>query len=241
MKKNRSVHALIFTSIVFMLPVITFAAGQELSTGFTDIGRIVNVLTNTVVRALATLFATLAMVAFFYGIVQYIWGVRDGKPEKVKEGNKFMINGLLALFVMFSVWGIITYVQKIFGITGNTIVIPEVIIKGQGAADPGAGAGSPDCFSIASEVQREACFAKKAGGGGTNTIPDYGNTGPANQCEGKKEGTPCSLPGVSVPTYCQVDDGQYNQAGMNCSAGNPCGSGQYPGPNGCQASGGGVD
>lgn len=129
MKKNRSVRAIILTSIVSVLPVSAFAAPTQITDGFKGIKEIVDSFTKNVVTSLTTLFATAALVAFFYGIVQYIWGVRGGDSKKITDGNKFMVWGLVALFVMFSVWGIITFAQGIFGIQDKrTIVIPEIIL-----------------------------------------------------------------------------------------------------------------
>ena len=118
MKKiSNTSKALLFIGLL-SLPALALAAGEtDIKAGFESVGGIVNSFTTNIVRALATLFATSAMVAFFYGIVQYIWGIRDGSPDKVSKGNTFMIWGMVALFVMFSVWGIVTYAQNIFGIS----------------------------------------------------------------------------------------------------------------------------
>ena len=194
MKKNRSVRAVIFTSIVFMFSAVAFAAVSQVTGGFEDIGGIVNSFTKNIVSTLGTLFATAAMVAFFYGIVQYIWGVRDGKPDKVTAGNKFMISGLVALFVMFSVWGIITYTQTIFGIQGrNTIVIPHFDIQA-GTANPGTNPATPPpnnglpvappattqpnrCDGL-SEIQRAACLSAQSSPtcGANETLSSDGKT-----------------------------------------------------------------
>lgn len=131
MKKNRRAYAIILTSSVSAVPVFASAQGvTQVTSAFNGVGTIVNSFTTNIVTSLITLFATAAMAAFFYGIVQYIWGVREAKPDKVTAGNKFMVLGLVALFVMFSVWGIIIFTQNIFGIQGqNTIVIPKVQIQ----------------------------------------------------------------------------------------------------------------
>lgn len=220
MKKNRSVRALIFTSVVSAFSSVAFAIGEsqatQLDNSFKNIGTIIKSLTTNVVSALSTLFATAAMVVFFYGIVQYIWGVRDGKPDKVTTGNKFMIWGLVALFVMFSVWGIILFAQNIFGIQDkNTIVIPRVQIDG-GTTNAGANTnnGSPAGLS----------------GSGSQTPA-------AGECSGKSNGTPCSPVG-SIPRYCQTNT---ETGSFGCYAGTPCPVGQYPGANGCQSPTGGVN
>lgn len=137
-------RALLFITVL-ALPAFAFAAGvSDVTGGFKSIGEVVNSFTSNIVTALSTLFATMAMVAFFWGIVQYIWGIRDGNPEQRKKGNDFMIWGLVALFVMFSVWGIIRYAQGIFKIEGqNTIVIPSIDIQTGGTKTTPSATGLP--------------------------------------------------------------------------------------------------
>jgi hypothetical protein len=223
MKKNRSVQAFTFIGIVSLLPTLAFAAGeQQLVQSFGSVKTIIDSFTSGILSSLGTLFATAALVAFFYGIVQYIWGVRDGKPEKVNAGNKFMLWGLIALFVMFSVWGIIIFFQRIFGISGqSSIVIPKIEIGGSSAL-PTYDTGLPnspnsptgECAGIRSERERDACFAAQASG---------------NECAGRAAGSPCS-PAGGISRYCQVND--ENQQ-FGCFAGDPCPAGQVPGMNGC--------
>lgn len=57
------------------------------------------------------LFA-LATAAFIWGVIEYF--LNPDNEEKKKKGKSFIIGGLLALFVMLSVWGIV-------GILNNTI------------------------------------------------------------------------------------------------------------------------
>ena len=142
MKKIPYLQILLFICIVSFvsIPTLVFAqdGAAQINKGFDTFGGIITRFTQTIVRSLATLFATAAMVAFFYGIVQFIWGSRDGDATKAKNGKNFMLWGLIALFVMFSVWGIINYAQGIFGIAGkNTIVIPQIELgNGKTQADP---------------------------------------------------------------------------------------------------------
>lgn len=148
MKKTPYLHILLFICIVgiISIPTLVFAqdAAAQINKGFGTFGDIITRFTQTIVRSLATLFATAAMVAFFYGIVKYIWGIRDGDSTASTNGKNFMLWGLIALFVMFSVWGIINYAQGIFGIAGkNTIVIPQIEFgSGKKSVNP-SGQGLP--------------------------------------------------------------------------------------------------
>lgn len=57
------------------------------------------------------LLISLALVGFLWGIVKFLF---SGSNEKGRtEGRKFMIYGILILFVMTSMWGIV-YLMKDF-------------------------------------------------------------------------------------------------------------------------------
>ena len=126
--KKTITRSFVFVSCV-LFPSVVFAQGgaTEITQGFSTVAGVVNSFNSTVVRAVATLFLSTAVVIFFFGIVKYIWGKQNGDAKAVGAGGNFMVWGLVALFVMFSVWGIITYAQRIFGIEGRTnINIPQV-------------------------------------------------------------------------------------------------------------------
>ncbi|MEI6811062.1 MAG: thrombospondin type 3 repeat-containing protein, partial [Candidatus Nomurabacteria bacterium] len=77
--------------------------------------------------------------AFFFGIVQFIWSARQGSEGKgIQKGTQFMKWGLIALFVMFSVWGIVKFAQGVFGIQGdNTIIVPSLSFQQSGVNGAG--------------------------------------------------------------------------------------------------------
>ena len=71
-------------------------------------------------RVIPVLIA-LALVIFFWGLIQYI------RTHKAGKGKDVMIAGLVGLFIMVSVWGIIRIAQNTLGVSnsganiGNTI------------------------------------------------------------------------------------------------------------------------
>lgn len=108
--------------------------------GFSTFGKLVDAFNATIVKAVGTLFMSLAVVAFFYGIVQYIWGSRNGDATAITKGNTFIGWSLLALFVMFSVFGIIKFFQGVVpGLSDSKITIPEINIKGSTSNDTSNG------------------------------------------------------------------------------------------------------
>ncbi len=87
----------------------------------------------------------LAMLFFFWGIAKYIWSSGSGK----EEGKQIMVWGVIAVFVMSTIWGIVAFISDSFGIDAETNMnIPT--INGVGGSGSGyqncAGEpGTPDC------------------------------------------------------------------------------------------------
>lgn len=74
------------------------------------------------------ILAALALLVFFWGLVKYIAKADDEKAKAA--GKNTMIYGVIGLFVMFSVFGIVRFLQSSFGIdAGNNSApdVPEVI------------------------------------------------------------------------------------------------------------------
>lgn len=81
-------------------------------------------LANTFLNALIGLFITLAIVVFFWGLIKYLLG--EGQEGKA-EGLKIMFMGVITIFVMVSIWGIIRLLQSTFSVTSTSPVIPQGI------------------------------------------------------------------------------------------------------------------
>ncbi len=66
--------------------------------------------------------AGLALLAFFWGLAKFI--ARVGGDEKaVAEGKNLMIWGLIGLFLMVSVWGLLRFFSGEVGF-GTTLTLP---------------------------------------------------------------------------------------------------------------------
>ena len=61
--------------------------------------------------------AGIALLAFIWGLIKFISRV-GGDEKAVTEGQKLMIWGLIALFVMMSVWGILRFFSTSIGFQG---------------------------------------------------------------------------------------------------------------------------
>jgi succinate dehydrogenase/fumarate reductase cytochrome b subunit len=179
--------------------------------GINTIGTLIELFNKSVVKALGTLFLSAGVVLFFYGIVEYIWGVRQGDSGKVKNGQQFILWALIALFVMFSVYGIITFFQGLVpGLNNTTITIPEIILKSGGNGANGT-----------------RIINQPLGGGGnqgaptTNTTGGIGNVGSQiinSLGGGGNQGGRTTNPSAGT-------QGSFAAPGADCSASSDCGSG----------------
>ncbi len=66
----------------------------------------------SIARALIPIFITLALVAFFWGIAKFV--LSAGNAEKREEGRKVIIYGVISLFVMVTLVGILSFLQATF-------------------------------------------------------------------------------------------------------------------------------
>lgn len=95
--------------------------------GMDNLTSIINWVTCTLVKSVIPLLITLAVVGFIWGIVKYF--LNPDNEEKRKQGKTFMVWGLIALFVMVSMWGIIAIFKTTFGLDSanqiDTSAIPH--------------------------------------------------------------------------------------------------------------------
>ena len=89
--------------MLLLSPVFVFAAPL---TGVKTLIEAVGELTKTSIIVLAGL----SLLVFFWGLVKFIFRV-SGDEKAIDEGKRIMKWGLVALFVMVSVWGIIKFMQ----------------------------------------------------------------------------------------------------------------------------------
>lgn len=153
---NNILKTILFSLSVFLIEINnSFAAGDNGLKTTTSIKETVNNFTNNVLTSATTLLMTAAFVVFFYGVVRFIYDRSSGDDARLAKDKEAMLWGLLALFVMVSVWGIIKLVQGFFGIQNdNNIKVQSVQFlapssTGDTAVDPkGKLAVDKEDFSI---------------------------------------------------------------------------------------------
>lgn len=70
-------------------------------------------------------FMVLATVIFLWGVITYI--TAGGEEEKISSGRTYMLWGVIALFVMIAVWGLVGVITGTFK---SVIDVDSVIPKG---------------------------------------------------------------------------------------------------------------
>ncbi|HEY4476387.1 MAG TPA: hypothetical protein VJB69_00125 [Candidatus Paceibacterota bacterium] len=102
---------------VALLPTFAFAQDGTVPGIFRQIQNILNIVIPIVM--------TLALLYFFWGLANYILGAGD--EEKRASGRGMMIYGIIALFAMAAVWGLVEVLNNTF-LGGVNIGAPPVDI-----------------------------------------------------------------------------------------------------------------
>lgn len=102
---------------LFALPLV--AAAQTPS----NLTTLISFVGDTINRLIPVVIA-LAVLTFFWGLVGYIFKAGGKGGAKSKD---IMIAGILGLFVMVSIWGLIRLLQNTLGVSGAVpVTIPQV-------------------------------------------------------------------------------------------------------------------
>lgn len=95
---------------VFLLPVLAFAqVDTQIDEGLGEIFRVAN----AVISAAVPIVISLAILVFIWGVLRY---VISSDEDKRKEGKNLMLWGIVGIFVMVSVWGLVGILQKTIGV-----------------------------------------------------------------------------------------------------------------------------
>lgn len=95
------------------------AAGLVLAPAIASAQQLTNIITlvqqvRRIIDILIPLMFAIALLVFFYGVVRYIFAA--GNEEAQGQGKRIMIGGIVALFVIASVWGIVAFLGSALGI-----------------------------------------------------------------------------------------------------------------------------
>jgi hypothetical protein len=83
---------------------------------------IINLFTNIGLK-LIPLLGAIAFLAFVWGVARFIRAA--GNEKEIKDSKNFLIWGVIGLFVLVTIWGIITFLRGEFGFN-DVIGIPQI-------------------------------------------------------------------------------------------------------------------
>lgn len=98
-----------------LLPVLTFA---QATTGRLSVIENMAGSVRTIVQILIPVAFGLGILAFFWGLVKYLFGSDHDKDQ----AKKTMLWGVIAIFVMASIWGLVRFIGTTFGVDPNAAV-----------------------------------------------------------------------------------------------------------------------
>lgn len=120
--KNKAIINIGILLTFLAVPFVSLAQNPAwLNSLITEIGAIMP-------RILAVLIG-LAVVLFIWGLIKFI--AQSGDENAVAEGKMIMFWGVIAIFVIVSVWGLVALLQQIVG-TNNTTPTPPQTTYNEG-------------------------------------------------------------------------------------------------------------
>jgi len=109
-------------ALAYAIPFVALAQG---ATG--DLGTL-----KSLIRSVGGIIDILIPIAFAAGLLFFFWGLAmyiasAGNEEKKAEGRNIMIWGVVALFVMSSVWGLVNFIGGSLNLNNQTPEIPGIL------------------------------------------------------------------------------------------------------------------
>lgn len=90
-----------------------------------DLTGIIKMFTDIGLR-LIPLIGSLAFLAFAWGVARFIRST--GSETDMKKSKAFIIWGVIGMFVLATVWGIVSFIRGEFGFSGS-FGIPQIKIR----------------------------------------------------------------------------------------------------------------
>jgi hypothetical protein len=115
-----------FLILFALFPLPLFAADLDLYNAGTTFATVVNYVVN-MIYLLIPIFYILCFIIFFWGLTKFIIGA--GNKEELSKGKKYMMWGILILFILISFRTIIGILSNQLDF-GNAQTIPQLPTSG---------------------------------------------------------------------------------------------------------------
>lgn len=122
MKKSSLLKQVFVLTLVlaFIIPTFAFAASCPSRTAGaqpSDFDDFVCLLILDIIDPLTGVLMGVALLVFFWGVAKMIY--KSGDEKALGEGKKFLLWGVIAMFILISVWGILhLFYSDLFGDSG---------------------------------------------------------------------------------------------------------------------------
>ena len=113
--KQKIYTSFILSLIVATAPLVSFAVTLKHTLG----------TVSGIVNAVIPIVLALAVLGFFWGLMTYLFD--SGNAENKKNAISMMVMGIMVIFVMVSLWGIVRVLQQTFKVDKGKPIIPDVI------------------------------------------------------------------------------------------------------------------
>ena len=114
----------IFFIVLFLFLQVNIVFAQDMSW-------INSILTQfrPILESLTAILITFSFIVFVWGLIIFIFN--SGDEKVVSEGKQKMVWGVIALFVIISVFGLVSLLQRWTGASaGNQLPTPHVAVPG---------------------------------------------------------------------------------------------------------------
>jgi uncharacterized membrane protein YidH (DUF202 family) len=101
--------------LAFAVTGLAFAPFLAFAQSDTQIAGILTIIRN-ILNTLIPILITLGIVYFIYGVIGYMTAKDE---EKRTEARNVMIYGIIGLFVIVSIWGLIGFLSRATGVGGQ--------------------------------------------------------------------------------------------------------------------------
>lgn len=83
----------------------------------------INLFSCILIKSVVPLLFSLATVGFIWGVIIYF--INPENEEKRSQGKSYILWGLIGLFVMVSIWGLVNIFSSTFNMN-NRLILPQL-------------------------------------------------------------------------------------------------------------------
>ena len=102
--------------VIAVAPAVAYAQGTSVQSLISALG--------SLITSLFPLVGGIALLVFLWGLAKFIKRVGAGDEKAVEDGKRLMVWGIIALFVLASVWGIVAFIQSALGLPASSLYAP---------------------------------------------------------------------------------------------------------------------